>query len=59
MTLGELRKLTKDLPDNFEVEVVEDVTQPGDHFMTFDNFEVEDLDIAHSDRVIRLFLKKD
>ena len=59
MTLGELRKLTKDLPDTFEVEVLEDVTQPGDHFMSFDYFEVEDLDIAHSDSIIRLFLKNE
>ena len=59
MTLGEFRKLTKDLPNNFEVLGVEDATQPGDHFMSLKDFEVEDLDIAHSDSVVRLFLKNE
>ena len=53
MKLGELRELTKNLPDDFDIEVSADIG--GDRPFNFEELKNLSVDIGHSDKVVHFF----
>ena len=53
MTLGQLRELTKNLPDDFTIEVT--ATTDFNHFLNMEDLVDVSVDIGHSDKVVHLF----
>lgn len=51
MTLGELREFTKNLPDDFKIEITTDLNGKMD-FCHLDNISV---DIGYSSKVVHFF----
>lgn len=53
LTLGQLRELTKNLPDDFTIEIT--ATTGFNPFPNMENLVDVSADIGHSDKVVRLF----
>lgn len=53
LTLGQLRELTKNLPDDFTVEIT--ATTGFNPFPNMENLVDVSVDIGHSDKVVHLF----
>lgn len=53
MTLGQLRELTKNLPDDFTIEVT--ATTGFNPFTNMEELVDVSVDIGHSDKVVHLF----
>lgn len=53
LTLGQLRELTKNLPDDFTIEVT--ATTGFNHFPNMEELVDVSVDIGHSDKVVHLF----
>ena len=53
LTLGQLRELTKNLPNDFTIEVT--ATTGFNHFLNMEELVDVSVDIGHSDKVIHLF----
>lgn len=53
LTLGQLRKLTKTLPDDFTIEIT--ATTDFNPFPNMENLVDVSVDIGHSDKVVHLF----
>lgn len=53
LTLGQLRELTKNLPDDFTIEVT--ATTGFNHFIDMEELVDVSVDIGHSDKVVHLF----
>lgn len=53
LTLGQLRELTKNLPDDFTIEIT--ATTGFSHFPNMENLVDVSVDIGHSDKVVHLF----
>lgn len=53
LTLGQLRELTKNLPDDFTIEVT--AITGFDHFLNMEELVDVSVDIGHSDKVVHLF----
>ena len=53
LTLGQLRELTKNLPDDFTIEVT--ATTGFNHFLDMEDLVDISVDIGHSDKVVHLF----
>lgn len=52
-TLGQLRELTKNLPDDFIIEIT--ATTGFNPFPNMENLVDVSVDIGHSDKVVHLF----
>lgn len=53
LTLGQLRELTKNLPDDFTIEIT--ATTGFKPFPNMENLVDVSVDIGHSDKVVHLF----
>lgn len=53
LTLGQLRELTKNLPDDFTIEVT--ATTGFNHFLDMEDLVDVSVDIGHSDKVVHFF----
>lgn len=53
LTLGQLRELTKNLPDDFTIEIT--ATTGFNPFPNMENLVDVSVDICHSDKVVHLF----
>lgn len=53
LTLGQLRELTKNLPDDFTIEIT--ATLGFNPFPDMENLVDVSVDIGHSDKVVHLF----
>ena len=53
LTLGQLRELTKNLPNDFTIEVT--ATTGFNHFLNMEDLVDVSVDIGHSDKVVHLF----
>lgn len=53
LTLGQLRKLTKTLPDDFTIEIT--ATTDFNPFPNMENLVDVSVDIGHSDKIVHLF----
>ena len=53
LTLGQLRELRKNLPDDFTIEVT--ATTGFNHFLNMEDLVDISVDIGHSDKVVHLF----
>lgn len=53
LTLGQLRELTKNLPDDFTIEIT--ATTGFNPFPNMENLVDVSVDIGHSDKVVHLF----
>lgn len=53
LTLGQLRELTKNLPDDFTIEI--SATTGFNPFPNMENLVDVSVDIGHSDKVVHLF----
>lgn len=53
LTLGQLRELTKTLPDDFTIEIT--ATTGFNPFPNMENLVDVSVDIGHSDKVVHLF----
>ena len=53
LTLGQLRELTKTLPDDFTIEIT--ATTDFNPFPNMENLVDVSVDIGHSDKVVHLF----
>lgn len=53
LTLGQLRELTKNLPDDFTIEVT--AITGFNHFLNMEDLVDVSVDIGHSDKVVHLF----
>lgn len=53
MTLGQLRELTKNLPDDFTIEIT--ATTGFNPFPNMEELVDVSVDIGHSDKVVHLF----
>lgn len=53
LTLGQLRELTKNLPDDFTIEIT--ATTGFNPFPNMENLVDISVDIGHSDKVVHLF----
>ena len=53
LTLGQLRELTKNLPDDFTIEVT--ATTGFNNFIDMEELVDVSVDIGHSDKVVHLF----
>ena len=55
MTLKEFRQLTKNLPDDFEIEISVDQSREGERPFDFAELYNVSVDIGHSDKVVHFF----
>lgn len=53
LTLGQLRELTKNLPDDFTIEIT--ATTDFNPFPNMEDLVDVSVDIGHSDKVVHLF----
>ena len=53
LTLGQLRELTKNLPDDFTIKIT--ATTGFNPFPNMENLVDVSVDIGHSDKVVHLF----
>lgn len=53
LTLGQLRELTKNLPDDFTIEIT--ATTGFNPFPNMENLVDVSVDVGHSDKVVHLF----
>lgn len=55
MTLKDFRELTKNLPDDFEINVSVDTSREGERPFNFDQLYNISVDIGYSSKVVHFF----